>query len=41
MLARCENCTELQNDTGGIGMDTWLENWVDEMMQNWAEEVIA
>ena len=41
LVAQCENCTEMRNYTGVEKMDKWLENWVEEIMKNWEEEVIA
>jgi len=31
----------VQYYTGDEGMDKWLENWVDEIMEKWNDEVIS
>ncbi len=40
-MAQCENCTELQYYTGEEKMDAWLEDWVEELMKNWKDEVVV
>ena|GEM_PF-1772400 len=38
---QCEICTKMQHYTGDEEMDKWLEKWVDEIMENWNDEVIS